>query len=246
MKIAAIQLDSTPMDVNRNVHNAMNWSRRAFENGAKFVFLHEGLTSDYTSDPMKYGRSLDSIEVYGFIRQAEQFGGYVALGLNEVWKGNAWISCVYVDGNGIVDVSRKSYLWSLPDRDNRTPFRDGFRQELGILGAGEGTRNCQVGDLNIGTIICADGNTEKAWDTFRNDVPDIVFFQNNRGCVDEVRNRKFAREINRPMICTNRVGHSYYHHQAGGTRIIRRDGTLAAAANTDGREQIIYGNTEDL
>ena len=246
MRLAAIQLDTTPGDVPNNVRRALDWTRRAFDAGARVVFLHEGLTADYTSDPLTSGRPLDGIEVFSFSEVAKRYDGIVALGLNEVWRGQAYISCVYVSGDGVLGVYRKSYLWSLPDRDDRVPYRDGFRQELGILGHGDGTENVRVGDLTIGTIICADGNTPAAWDTFRADPPDLVFFQNNRGNVDEVRNQEFAREIARPMVATNRVGYSYYHHQVGGTRFIRRDGSIAVAANCDGREQAIYANLEDL
>jgi predicted amidohydrolase len=246
MKLAAIQLDTAPTDVTTNVRKAMSWTRHAFEAGAQMVFLHEGLTADYSPDPIKYGRAVDSAEIFGFIRLANQYQGCVALGLNEVYQGQAYISCVYIDPDGIVDTYRKSYLWSLGDRDSRVPYKDGYRQELGIIGRGDGTRNIKVGNLVIGSIICADGNTKAAWDTFRADPPDIVFFQNNRGAVDEVRNQDFAREIERPMVATNRVGFSYHHFQGGGTRFIRRDGSIAAAANIDGREQIIYADTADL
>jgi len=246
MKLAAIQLETVATEVNGNVHKALGWTRRAFEAGAKYVFLHEGLTADYAPDPMAYGRPLESVEVFGFSVLAKHYGGYVALGLNEVWKGQPFISCVYIGGDGVIDVYRKSYLWSLPDRDNVVHYIHGYRQEMGIIGHGDGTRSVRVGDLLIGSIICADGNTPAAWDTFRKEPPDIVFYQNNRGNVDEKRNPDFAREIARPMICTNRVGFSYYHFQHGGTRFIRRDGTVAAAANSDGREQVIYANFEDL
>lgn len=246
MKLAAIQLDSIPMQVDHNVHKALIWCRTAFEAGARMVFLHEGLTSDYTPEPMRYGRPLESIEVFSFIETAKRHDGVIAFGLNEVWQGMPYISCVYVNGDGVIDVYRKSYLWSLPERDDRVPYRDGFRQELGVIGHGDGTKNVRVGDLVIGSIICADGNTPEAWETFRKDPPDLVFFQNNRGVVDEKRNQEFAREIGRPMVVTNRVGFSYYHFQGGGTRFIRRDGSIAAAANTVGREQVIYAELDDL
>ena len=65
MKLAAVQLDTIAREVGHNVHKAMLWGRQAFEQGAKFVFFHEGLTADYSPEPMRDGRSLDSIEVYG-------------------------------------------------------------------------------------------------------------------------------------------------------------------------------------
>ncbi len=246
MKIAAIQLDSAPMDVMTNVRNAMYACRQAFLNGAHMIFLHEGLTADYSPEPLRYGRALESVEVHGFAVLAKQFDGYIALGLNEVWRDQAFISCVYLGPTGVVDVYRKSFLWSGRNRDNCVPYEMGYRQELGILSHGDGPRVVNVGRLRVGTLICADGDVQGSWDVFRRDVPDLVFHQCNQGFLRMDYRQAVAREIERPMVVTNRVGFSYHHFQTGGTRIVRRDGSIAVAANTEGREQTIYANLEDL
>ena len=54
-RFALIQLDSIAGEVNRNVHNAYSWCRRAFEEErVGWVFLHEGLTADYTAEPLQH------------------------------------------------------------------------------------------------------------------------------------------------------------------------------------------------
>ncbi|MSS73732.1 MAG: carbon-nitrogen hydrolase family protein [Candidatus Latescibacteria bacterium] len=192
MKLAAVQLDTTAREVSHNVHKAMLWGRQAFEQGAKFVFFHEGLTADYSPEPMRDGRSLDSIEVYGFAYLAKRYGGYVALGLNEVWQGRPYISTVFLGPEGVVGVYRKSYLWpnisQLPQRFNGdfnaflqtyVPHEQGYRLERGILAHGDGTQVLQVGGLRIGCIICADGSQPEAWATFERDKPDLIFWQNH-------------------------------------------------------------------
>lgn len=246
MKIAAIQLDSAPMDVTGNVRKAMYACRQAFLNGARVIFLHEGLTADYTAEPLRYGRALEGVEVHGFTVLAKQFDGYIALGLNEVWRGQPFISCVYLGPTGVVDVYRKSFLWSARNRDDCVPYEMGYRQELGILGHGDGPRVVTVGGLRIGTLICADGDVPESWDVFRKDVPDLVFHQSNQTFLQMGYRQAVAREIERPMVATNRVGFSYHHFQDGGTRIVRRDGSIAVAANTEGREQTIYANLAEL
>ena len=77
-RLAVIQLDTIACEVNQNVHKAMVWTRRAFMEGADYVFLHEGLTADYTPEPLRYGRSVNGTEVYGFCHLAKQFGGYMS------------------------------------------------------------------------------------------------------------------------------------------------------------------------
>ena len=105
----------------------------------------------------------------------------------------------------------------------------------------------QIGDLRIGCIICADGSREEAWDTFKEDRPDLIFWQNNRGNLakDEQVPRR-AKEIGAPIVASNRVGFSYHHFQAGGSIVVADDGTTVAKANEDGEEETIFANYADL
>lgn len=256
-RLAAIQLDTIPCEVNLNVHKAMGWTKQAFDAKAKYVFLHEGLTADYTPDPMRYGRSLESPEVYGFAALAKRYDGFVALGLNETWKGRPYISMVLLGPEGIIDVYRKSYLF--PNKSQygeddfevflRTyvPYKEGFRCERGVLGSGSGTRVIQVGELRIGCLICADGSQAEAWATFEQDKPDLIFWQNNRGNVVKPGDaQQHARELRTPLVGTNRCGFSYRHFQEGGTCIIADDGHVVSKANEEGREEMIFADLDDL
>jgi predicted amidohydrolase len=127
-------------------------------------------------------------------------------------------------------------------RGDWVQYQQGYRMEQGVLGAGEGTRNVPVGDLQIGTLICADGSHPRSWETFRARVPDVLFFQANSGggagpnlpvC------REIARELGVPVVATNRVGFSYHHWMRGGSFLVADDGTVVAQANEDGEEEAI-------
>jgi predicted amidohydrolase len=256
-RLAVIQLDTIAREVNHNVHKAMNWTRQAFLEGADYVFLHEGLTADYTPEPLLYGRPVEGTEVYGFQSLAAQHGGYVAVGLNEVYQNRPYISMVWVGLEGLIGVYRKSYLWPNVSQYGPGDFSDwvadyhpvkaGYRQERGVLSAGDGTVVMQVGELRIGCIICADGSREEAWDTFKADRPDLIFWQNNRGnlAADEQVPRR-AKEIGAPVVASNRVGFSYHHFQAGGSICVADDGSTVAKANEEGREETIFASYSDL
>ncbi|MCZ6632633.1 MAG: carbon-nitrogen hydrolase family protein [bacterium] len=254
MKFAAIQLDTIACEVNLNVHKAMQWGRRAFEEGANMIFFHEGLTADYSPDPIRDGRSLDSGEVYGFSSLAKRYKGYVALGLNEVFQGRPYISMVFLDSEGVVDVYRKSYLWPNSSQDKfqeylqgYVPYKEGYRLERGVIAPGEGTKVTEVGGLRIGCIICADGSRPEAWETFQQEKADLIFWQNNRGNVVKRGDaQEHAKELNTPMIVTNRCGFSYHHFQQGGTCMIANDGRVVARANENGEEEMIFASLEEL
>lgn len=256
LKLAAVQLDTIACEVNFNVHKALHWTKRAFDEGAGFVFFHEGLTADYTPDPMAYGRALESAEVFGFAALAKRYHGYLALGLNEVWQGRPYISMVFLGPKGLVGVYRKSYLWPNRSQHGKKDFDDflqtyvpheqGYRLERGILAHGGGTKTIKVGSLRIGCLICADGTQPDAWRTFRRDKPDLVFWQNNAGNVRKTTAQKHARRLRTPMVCTNRCGFSYHHFMEGGTCVIASDGSVVARANEKGEEEMIFAQFRDL
>jgi predicted amidohydrolase len=257
LRLAAIQLDTIPGEVNYNVHKAMTWTKRAFDRGANYVFLHEGLTADYTPAPLTFGRAIDSPEVTGFATLAERYDGYVALGLNEAREDKAYITTVFLGKDGVLGAYRKSYLWPNPSQCPDGDFqkflqtydapREGYRLERGILGHGDGTVVLDIGPLRIGCIICADGWRTQAWQTFERDKPDLIFWQNNRcNVVADGRPQTHARQLDTAMVCTNRVGFSHAHFQEGGTCIVTRHGDVAVRANERGEEEIIFANYGDL
>ena len=206
---------------------------------------------------MRDGRSLESAAVYGFVSLAKQYDGYIALGLNEVWKGQPFMSMVLIGPEGLIDVYRKTYLWPNMSQQGKksfdewlktyVPHKEGYRCERGILGSGTGTRVIQVGDLRIGCLICADGNQPEAWSPFKDDKPDIIFWQNNHGSsVYRGPAPEHAKELRTPMVGTNRCGFSYHHFQLGGTCLIADDGHVVSKANEKGEEEMIFANLSDL
>jgi len=255
-KLAAIQIDTIPGEVAYNVHKAMGWAFRALAGGAKYVFFHESLTADYTAEPVRHARPLESSEVYGFEHIASRLGGYIALGLNELWQGRPYISTVWIGPQGVIGVYRKSYLWPNDNQlenaansdeflRNYIPYRAGYRLERGVLACGDGTKVFQVGELRIGTLICADGSQERAWEPFRRDKPDLIVWANNCHNVRESVPEP-AKERGVPIVATNRVGLSHHFWQAGGSRMVASDGSVVAAANEKGEEEMIFARWSDL
>jgi predicted amidohydrolase len=128
---------------------------------------------------------------------------------------------------------------------NYVPHRAGYRLERGVLAHGDGTRVIQVGELKIGCIICADGSQKEAWQTFKREKPDLVFWQNNRGHMRDSL-PQLAREFDVPIVATNRVGFSHHFFQLGGSCMVASDGVVVAKANEKGEEQMILANWRDL
>jgi predicted amidohydrolase len=204
-RFALVQLDTVAGEVAANVHKALHWTRRAFLQGVGWVFLHEGLTADYTAEPLQHARPLASSEVYGFAALCQKHGGYVALGLNELHDGQPYISTVFLGpdpAQPVLGVYRKSYLWPNPlSADNSggfldflqsyVPHKQGYRLERGVLGAGDGTDVLDVAGRKLGCIICADASRDEAWATFENQAAELIFWQNNRNDVCQTGGGQF-------------------------------------------------------
>lgn len=256
LKFAAIPIDTLAGEAAYNVHTAMGWALRALAGGAKYVFFHEGLTADDAADPLGNARALDSSEVHGFEHVANRFGGYIAPGLKELWRGRPYLCTVWIGPQGVIEVHRKTYLWpndnqlekaANVDEFLRTyvPHRAGYRLERGVLARGEGTKVSHAGKLRIGRLICADGGQEAAWQPFRREKPDLVFWANNRHHVrDSVP--QYARQLKAPIVAANRMGFSHPFFQAGGSRMVASNGTVAAAANEQGEEDMIWARWSQL
>jgi predicted amidohydrolase len=97
-----------------------------------------------------------------------------------------------------------------------------------------------VGDYRIGCLICADGSHPAAWETFRHDRPDLIFWQNNRGNVADGKPNLYAKQLRVPIVASNRCGFSWGYFQSGGSCLVADDGTTVGQANSKGEEEIVY------
>jgi predicted amidohydrolase len=68
----------------------------------------------------------------------------------------------------------------------------------------------------------------------------LVFFPNNRGGLPDfpVFGAR-AKEIEAPMLVTNRVGKSWMHDCKGGCVAFDAKGNVLAKANREGREEVL-------
>lgn len=260
IQFAVVQLDTQPCQVDSNIEKSLLWAKKAFEHGANYVFFHEGLTADYTPEPLTYSIPLNSPKLVPFVKLAREYNGRIVLGVNEAEDGKAYLSMVFLGPRGVEGVYRKSYLWP---NDNQLltmgyktfsefmsvykPSEYGYRCERATLSKGDGTKVLQIGTLRIGTLICADGSQEKSWDPFRKEKPDVIFWQNNRdSALRDGDVQKYAKELGIPILASNRCGYSWKYFQPGGSCICSDEGNIVAQANENGKEEIIYAGLEQL
>jgi predicted amidohydrolase len=234
LRIALVQFDARPEKVATNTRAIKVLSTRAARLGAEFVMFHEGTLCDYTprlkkiAERVPEGKHARELE-----KVARELGIYLSYGLSEVDGDRYYITQVFNAPHGFLYKYRKTWLW-------REESDKGYRNEQARYDPGTGPDLFEIAGLRATCFICADGEAPRCIERARSLKPEIIFYPNNR---EELPGQsvfgKRARLIGAPMLVTNRVGKSWMHRCKGGCVVYDRAGSILAAANTNGSEEIL-------
>ena len=236
LRAALIQFDAVPEKPQRNLRRMKELATRAAGKGAELVMFHEGTLCDYTPRLAELAESVpDGRGCRAMRRLAGELGVYISYGLSERDGDRYYITQVFEAPHGFLYRYRKTWLW-------REPGDEGYRNEHTRYDPGTGPELFEIAGVRATCFICADGGAPRCIARARALKPQLVFYPNNhRGC-DAKRETVLAghaRRIGAPMLVTNRVGLSWAHDCRGGCLAFGRDGRVIAAANRDGREEIL-------
>lgn len=238
-RIALIQFDARPEQVEANLGRVLELTREAAGGGARWVVFHEGTLSDYTprledlAEAVPDGPSTDAIAA-----TAAACGCFVSFGLSEraQSRGKAahyYISQVFVGPDGYIHHYRKTWLW-------RDEPDTGYRNEWARYDPGTGPGLFELDGVCCTCFICADGGAPRCLERAAHLEPDLVFYPNNRAQLPDFPIfGEYARQIGAPMLVTNRVGASWEHDCAGGCAVFDATGQVLAAANREAREEVL-------
>ena len=235
LKVALVQFDAKPEKPKANLAAMGRLAREAAGKGTGLVMFHEGTLTDYTprlkalAEPVPDGPACRRME-----RVARGLGVYLSFGLSEADRGRCYITQVFMAPHGFLHACRKTWLW-------REPGDEGYRNEHERYDPGTGPELFEIAGLRATCFICADGEAPRCIERARALRPQIVFYPNNRGGLPEppVFGAR-ARRIGAVMLVTNRTGRSWIHDCKGGCVVYDSDGGVLAAANREGRQEILY------
>lgn len=234
LRVALIQFDARPEQVEANVRKITMIATRAARQGAELVMFHEGTLCDYTPRLKKLAlRVPQSRQARQLEMLARTLGIYLSYGLSEVDDDRYYITQVFNAPHGFLYKYRKTWLWK-EDSDK------GWRNEQARYDPGTGPELFEIAGLRATCFICADGEAPRCIERASALKPEIVFYPNNRAELPgpPVFGKR-ARIIGAPMLVTNRVGRSWQHRCKGGCVVYDRTGKVLAAANKSGREEIL-------
>ncbi|MCH2115671.1 MAG: carbon-nitrogen hydrolase family protein [Pirellulales bacterium] len=243
IRVAIIQFDAIPEEVDRNLNAMERLARQAVAGRARWVVFHEGTVCDYTNnleqlaETVPEGKSTIRME-----RLARELDCYISFGLSEKDKDRRYITQVFVGKDGYFYHYRKTWL-------HKSPEDLGFRNELARYDPGTGPELFSIDGVQATCFICADAMAPRCIQRAKLLHPQVVFYPVNIATKDPTWVRKIisdcAKQINAPFVTANRVGPSWVHREAnGGSAIYSSQGTLLAGANSEGREEIVFHDLE--
>jgi len=234
VRLALVQFDAVPEQVDRNRTQMDRLARQAATQGARWIMFHEGTVCDYTDKLDQFAEFVpDGPTTQRMLALAKELNVYLSFGLSERSGDKFHITQVFVGPLGLIHRYRKTWLW-------RSPEDKGFRDEWSRYDPGDGPELFQIDGLRAACFICADGNSQRCLDRIRDLRPQVVFHPNNRRSLNtrEEYSRR-AQTVGAPLLVPNRVGTSWTHVCDGGSMILAADGTFLAEANREGREEIL-------
>ena len=234
LKVALIQFDAKPKKAAANLRKMRGLARQAAGDGAEIIMFHEGTLTDYGPRPEALVEEVpDGPACRSMERLAGQLGVYISFGLLEGERERHYITQVFVAPHGFLCRYRKTWLWRGDDK--------GYRNEHMRYDPGTGPESFEIAGVRATCFICADGEAPRCIQRARMLKPQLVFYPNNRAELPEF---PFfgarAKRIGAPMLVTNRVGYSWMYDCKGGCVAYGADGKVLAAANRDGREEILH------
>ena len=236
--VAVVQFDAVPEAVDKNCQRMEQLVRQAVGKGAEWIVFHEQATCDCTANLDRFAEAVpDGPSTLHMMRLAKELKCHISFGLAEKERDRFYITQVFVGPIGFIYRYRKTWLY-------RDAADAGFRDEHARFDPGTGPELFEFDGVKATCYICADGTSKRCIERASLLRPQVVFYPVNMCEPDPTWFRKFAgdhaRQIGAPILMPNRVGASWVHQVGkGGSIIVSADGETVAAANMDGKEEVV-------
>ncbi len=239
IRVALVQFDAVPEGTDRNLEKMKSLVEEASRSNARWIMFHEGTVCDYTPNLEKYAEAVpDGKSTRLMAALAKDFNCYISFGLSEKNDFRYHISQVFVGPEGFFYCYRKTWIF-------REQGDKGYRNEWQRYDPGTGPELFTIDGVKATCFICADGGAPRCIERAKMLKPQVVFYPNNRESLPEFEEfAEFAKEINAPMLATNRTGMSWMYNCKGGNAIYSSTGKVLAKANREGREEILLYDLE--
>jgi len=238
IKVAAVQMDPTIMDIELNLNTILNQSRVAADNKADLIVFPECAVSGYVyssrEEAIPYMVTIPGPVSDSLVECARELGVHIITGLLEIdpESGRCYNSAILVSSEGLIGKYRKTHLPSLGiDRfieAGDEPFQV-YHTPIGIIGMHicydcNFPENARIMTILGAEILVLPTN----WPEGRDKVAKFV-----------VNTRAYENTVH--LVAVDRVGTEGGTNFIGSSKIVSALGDTLAEASSD-QEEIIYAD----
>lgn len=194
VRIAVIQQDGNPGQVEINRKKALGFAEQALNQNADVILFHEELLVGYVKNLKELAEPLNGPTSKAFQRLLKGTESIVIYGLTEKDNDDYYISAPVVSADGIIENYRKTHLW-WKDQD--------LRHEPTFYKPGNKLVTFNIKGFKSGIMICYDGDFPEMTRSYANLGCTMLFWINNRGSrgYDEVKDLANRNSIIIPTAC---------------------------------------------
>jgi len=180
MRIAVVQQDHNPGQVEKKRAKAAGYARQALASGADLILFHEELLVGCSRQGAVLSEPVDGPTTHAFLQLLQGTDAVLVYGLTKIDGPDRFISAPVLSRTGLIANYRKTHLWW-----NST----GLRQETAFYKPGNQLVYFELRGSKIGVMICYDSDFPEMARTYAKRVCSILLLLNNhtsRGHQDRV------------------------------------------------------------
>ena len=172
VKVAVVQQDGNPGEVETNRRKALDFAEQAIANGADVVLFHEELLVGYDKNLRKLAEPVNGESTKAFQKILKGTDSLIIYGLTEKDNNDYYISAPVVSETGVIANYRKTHLWWADE---------GLRHEPSYYTPGNKLVTFSLKGYLCGIMICYDGDFPEMTRSYANLGCTMLFWMNNRG-----------------------------------------------------------------
>lgn len=199
LRIAVVQQDGNPGQLELNRNKQMAFAKQALEQNADVILFQEELLLGYVNNIAELAEPMNGSTTRAFHQVLKNSDVFIIHGLTEKAGTDFYITAVAVSQNGIETYYRKIHLCGAPEGDPR--------DEPSFFSAGNELVALYIKRHRSGIIICYDGDFPKMTTRYANLDCSILFWMNKLGSRgnEEVKNLARRNSIFIPSSCTTGI-----------------------------------------
>jgi (R)-amidase len=171
VKVAVVQQDGNPGEVETNLRKALGFAEQAIDDGAHVILFHEELLVGYDKNLRNLAEPVNGESTKAFQKLLKGTDSLIIYGLTEKDNNDYYISAPVVSENGVIVNYRKTHLWWAAE---------GLRHEPTYYTPGNKLVTFNLKGYLCGIMICYDGDFLEMTRSYANLGCTMLFWINNR------------------------------------------------------------------